>query len=81
MHACEAMIELLFVEIWLPAADGFVVETVLRASTQRTMSVSYRIRRFRRIQNRKPSGSTADRRPIALNNLLIPVEARLFDAP
>jgi hypothetical protein len=43
MHACEAMIELLFVEIWLPAADGFVVETVLRASTQRTMSVSYRI--------------------------------------
>jgi hypothetical protein len=38
MHACEAMIELLFVEIWLPAADGFVVETVLRASTQRTMS-------------------------------------------
>ena len=43
MHACEATIELLFVELWLPAADGFVVETVLRASTQRTMSVSYRI--------------------------------------
>ena len=45
MHACEATIELLFVELWLPAAGGFVVETVLRASTQRTMSVSYRIRR------------------------------------